>query len=72
MYTEKVQVVEIVPHGKQGPFCHAYIQCHDFWCPGDARGQAINSHGIDLVFLLYMYIYIYIYISAPEGLIAIM
>ena len=26
-----------------------YSQYHGSWCPGDARHQGINSHGIDLV-----------------------
>ena len=28
-------------------------QYHYCWWPGDARGQVINSHGIDLVYMEY-------------------
>ena len=39
--TEKVQLIEILPHGSQ---------YHGCWWFGDARSQDISSHCIDLVF----------------------
>ena len=38
-----------------------HIQYHGCWCPGDARSQGINSHGIDLVILESS-------VSTPKGL----
>ena len=45
--TDMVPFVEILPHGRQGPFFPAYHGC---WWPGDARSQDISSHDIHLVF----------------------
>ena len=30
-----------------------HSQYHSCWCPGDTRSQSINSHGTDLVILVY-------------------
>ena len=41
-----MDVAEIHPHRKQGPVYPVYL-IHVCWCPGDARSQGIDSHGID-------------------------
>ena len=46
--TEMVLLLEILPHGRQGPFI-LLCQYHGSWCPGDARSQVISHHDIDPV-----------------------
>ena len=46
LHTNKTQVVEI-PQDKDLPILHN--QYHGCWCLGDARGQGIINHDIDLV-----------------------
>ena len=45
LHTYMTQVVETLPHVRQGPtyHCSQYYGC---WCPGDARSQGISSNDI--------------------------